>query len=78
MESPKTVTVPQNVLKEGMKIWVWNDTSANNIPAEWVLATVIKPLELSVHCRSSAKGPLMNIAYKHVRIAPDGTLPGSS
>lgn len=70
--SPKLVR--SAMLKKGTRIWVFHNTSSQNIPKTWVEATVIDTSPHYVKCRRSQRGRPMTVAYEHVRIAPNNKL----
>lgn len=62
-------SLPRHALHKGMRIWVFYDTSKQNERKRWIEARVISADDHLVKCRRFKKGPPLNVAYKHIRIA---------
>lgn len=58
------------VLKKGMDVWVWYNTSAQNDPARWVEEKLIEVGDHIVTCRRSNRGSPMRVAHEDVRVTP--------
>lgn len=66
--------LPPSALTQGQWVYVFYKTSKQNVRVEWVEAQVVRPLQHYVECRRSGRGPLMRVAYEHLRIKPQSAL----
>lgn len=58
----------------GDNVWVFYNTSKQNVKPEWVRAKVIQAEQHHLIARRSLRGPPMRVAYEDVRLAPSGQL----
>lgn len=77
MRSNNNNVQPGSSFEKGKKVWIFYKSSKQNESVGWIEAIVVEPMLHSLKCRRTRRGPPMNVAYEHVRIAPEGELANS-